>query len=78
MLKAMLRVLRRPVAWGSLVSYAFAASAFAADAAGGGGIDVTDAVNSIKQGNAPIAAIGIAALGVAVLLKVYKWVRRAL
>lgn len=47
-------------------------------ASGGGGVDVSEVVTSIEGAAAPIAAIGVAVLGILVAIKVYKWVRRAM
>lgn len=41
-------------------------------------VDVTSVVTDITANLAPIASIGAAVLGVAVALKAYKWIRRAL
>lgn len=53
----------------------FAPAAFAA---GGGGVDVSEVVSAIEGAAGPIAAIGVAVLGILVAIKVYKWVRRAM
>lgn len=47
-------------------------------AGGGGGVDVGDVVTAIEGAAQPIAAIGVAVLGILVAIKVYKWVRRAM
>lgn len=47
-------------------------------ASGGGGVDVSAVVSAIEGAAAPIAAIGLAVLGILVAIKVYKWVRRAM
>lgn len=41
-------------------------------------VDVTTTVADITANLAPIGLIGAAVLGVAVALKAYKWIRRAL
>ena len=56
------------VAAGSLVATQMASAA----------IDVTAVVTSIGDALAPIAAIGGAVLGVIVVIKTWKWVRRAM
>lgn len=51
---------------------------FAFAGGGGGGVDVGDVVTAIEGAAQPIAAIGVAVLGILVAIKVYKWVRRAM
>ncbi|MSS68324.1 hypothetical protein FHG75_04355 [Xylella fastidiosa subsp. multiplex] len=72
----MLSVSKPSVVWGGIVSLFFSSAVFAADA-GGGGIDVGEVVAAIKAAAGPIGTIGVAVLGVTVVLHVYKWVRKA-
>lgn len=53
-------------------------SPFAFASGGGGGVDVSAVVSAIEGAAGPIAAIGVAVLGILVAIKVYKWVRRAM
>ncbi|MDD0943671.1 major capsid protein [Xylella fastidiosa] len=76
MLKRVLSVARPSVIWGGLVSLLFSPAVFAADA-GGGVVDVGEVVAAIKAAAGPIGTIGVAVLGVTVVLHVYKWVRKA-
>lgn len=57
---------------------AFALSAFAPVAAFAAAPTVTDTVTEIGTYAAPVAAIGLAVLGVVLAIKGVKWFRRAL
>lgn len=52
----------------------------AALAAGGANaaIDVSSVTTSIADGSGAVTTVGVAVLGVMVLIAVYKWIRRAL
>lgn len=51
--------------------FAFAAPAQAA-------IDVSGATSAISDGQTAVTTVGVAVMGVIVLIAVYKWIRRAL
>ncbi|HHW4669470.1 MAG TPA: major capsid protein [Xylella fastidiosa subsp. multiplex] len=76
MLKRVFSLFRPSVVWGGIVSLFFSSAAFAADA-GGGGIDVGEVIAAIKAAAGPIGSIGVAVLGVSVIIHVYKWIRKA-
>lgn len=55
-----------------------AGTAPVAMAAAGAAVDVTDTVGTITAQLVPIGLIGAAVLGIAVAIKGYHWVRRAM
>lgn len=57
---------------------ALGTSVLAAGHAMAAAVDVADVVTDIGAQLAPIAAIGVAVLGVFVAVKAFKWVRKAL
>lgn len=54
------------------------ASALAVASGANAAIDVSSVTTSIADGSGAVTTVGVAVLGVMVLIAVYKWIRRAL
>lgn len=70
-IRAVVRKAGAAVALASLNVAAFAQ-------ANGGGVDTTSAVTEITASKTAVLAIGLAVFGVAVGIKLYKWIKSAL